>query len=44
MTQHGVPGRLALLSVAVLAIAVAGVLRPASWAARARPAAALRAE
>jgi putative ABC transport system permease protein len=38
------PGRLALLSVAALAIAVAGALLPASWAARARPATALRAE
>jgi len=38
------PGRLALLSLAALAIAVAGALLPASWAARARPAAALRAE
>jgi hypothetical protein len=44
MIQHGVPARLALLSVGALAIAVAGALRPASWAARARPAAALHAE
>jgi hypothetical protein len=32
------------LALAALAIAVAGALLPASWAARARPAAALRAE
>jgi putative ABC transport system permease protein len=38
------PGRLALLSLAALVIAVAGALLPASWAASARPAAALRAE
>jgi putative ABC transport system permease protein len=38
------PGRLALLSVAALVIAVAGALLPATWAARARPATALRAE
>ena len=38
------PARLALLSLAALAIAVAGALLPASWAARARPATALRAE
>jgi len=38
------PSRLALLSLAALAIAVAGALLPASWAARARPATALRAE
>jgi putative ABC transport system permease protein len=37
-------GPLALLSLAALAIAVAGALLPASWAARARPATALRAE
>ncbi len=53
-TAHtGVPGsftdvfpvsRLALLSLAALAIAVAGALLPATWAARARPATALRAE
>jgi putative ABC transport system permease protein len=39
----GVP-RLALLSLAALVIAVAGAFLPASWAARARPAVALRAE
>jgi putative ABC transport system permease protein len=38
------PARLALLSLAALAIAVAGALLPATWAARARPATALRAE
>jgi putative ABC transport system permease protein len=38
------PGRLALLSLAALGIAVAGALLPATWAARARPATALRAE
>jgi putative ABC transport system permease protein len=38
------PSRLALLSLAALVIAVAGALLPASWAARARPAAALRTE
>jgi putative ABC transport system permease protein len=38
------PVRLAVLSVAALAIAVAGALLPAGWAARARPATALRAE
>jgi putative ABC transport system permease protein len=38
------PSRLALLSLAALFIAVAGALAPASWAARARPAVALRAE
>jgi len=36
--------RLALLSLAALAIAVLGALLPAAWAARARPATALRAE
>ena len=36
--------RLALLSLAALAIAVTGALLPAAWAARARPATALRAE
>ncbi|MGH3278174.1 MAG: FtsX-like permease family protein [Trebonia sp.] len=36
--------RLALLSLAAVAIAVLGALLPATWAARARPAAALRAE
>jgi putative ABC transport system permease protein len=35
---------LALLSLAALAIAVLGALLPATWAARARPATALRAE
>jgi putative ABC transport system permease protein len=49
----GIPGslesvfpiaRLALLSLAALAIAAVGALLPASWAARARPAVALRAE
>jgi putative ABC transport system permease protein len=53
-TSHtGVPGsftdvypvpRLALLSLAALAIAVIGALLPATWAARARPATALHAE
>jgi putative ABC transport system permease protein len=53
-TAHtGVPGsftdvfsvpRLALLSLAALVIAVLGALLPASWAARSRPATALRAE
>ena len=38
------PSRLALLSLAALAIAAAGALAPASWAARARPAVALRTE
>jgi putative ABC transport system permease protein len=36
--------KLALLSLAALAIAVLGALIPATWAARARPATALRAE
>jgi putative ABC transport system permease protein len=36
--------KLALLSLAALVIAVAGALLPASWAARARPAVALRTE
>ena len=41
----GVPRpRLALLSLAALAIAVVGALLPAAWAARTRPATALRAE
>jgi putative ABC transport system permease protein len=49
----GIPGslesvfpiaRLALLSLAALVIAAAGALLPASWAARARPAVALRTE
>jgi putative ABC transport system permease protein len=43
-TQVFPPSRLALLSLAAVAIAVAGALLPATWAARARPAAALRAE
>ena len=43
-TQVFPPSRLALLSLAALVIAVAGALPPASWAARARPAVALRAE
>jgi putative ABC transport system permease protein len=43
-TQVFPPSRLALLSLAALVIAVAGALVPASWAARARPASALRAE
>jgi putative ABC transport system permease protein len=38
------PARLALLSLAAVAIAVAGALLPAVWAARTRPATALRAE
>jgi putative ABC transport system permease protein len=38
------PAKLALLSLAALVIAVAGALLPAGWAARARPATALRAE
>jgi putative ABC transport system permease protein len=43
-TQVFPPARLALLSLAALLIAVAGAMAPASWAARARAAAALRAE
>jgi len=43
-TQVFPPSRLALLSLAALVIAAAGALLPAGWAARARPAAALRAE
>ena len=43
-TQVFPPSRLALLSLAALVIAVPGALLPASWAARARPATALRAE
>ena len=43
-TQVFGPVRLALLSLAALAIAVAGALLPATWAARARPATALHAE
>jgi putative ABC transport system permease protein len=38
------PSRLALLSLGALAIAVAGAMLPATWAARARPATALRTE
>ena len=38
-TQVFPPSRLALLSLAALVLAVAGALAPASWAARARPAA-----
>ena len=44
VTQVYPPSRLALLSLAALAIAAAGALAPASWAARARPAVALRTE
>ena len=44
VTQVFPPGRLALLSLAALAIAVIGALAPAGWAARARPAVALRTE
>jgi putative ABC transport system permease protein len=44
VTQVFPPGRLALLSLAALAIAAIGALAPASWAARARPAVALRTE
>jgi putative ABC transport system permease protein len=43
-TQVFGPARLALLSLAAVAIAVAGALLPATWAARARPATALHAE
>jgi putative ABC transport system permease protein len=43
-TQVFPPSRLALLSLAALVIALGGALLPASWAARARPAVALRAE
>jgi len=43
-TQVFPPSRLALLSLAALAIAAAGALLPAGWAAGARPATALRAE
>ena len=43
-TQVLPPSRLALLSLAAVAIAAAGALLPAGWAARARPAVALRAE
>jgi len=44
VTQVFPPARLALLSLAALVIAIAGALVPASWAARARPAVALRTE
>ena len=44
ITQVFPPSRLALLSLAALAIAVIGALAPATWAARARPAVALRTE
>jgi putative ABC transport system permease protein len=43
-TQVFGAAKLALLSLAALVIAVAGAFLPASWAARARPAVALRAE
>jgi putative ABC transport system permease protein len=43
-TQVLPPSRLALLSLGALAIALAGALLPATWAARARASAALRAE
>jgi len=43
-TQVFPPSRLALLALAALVIAAAGALAPASWAARARPAVALRTE
>jgi putative ABC transport system permease protein len=43
-TQVLPPSRLALLSLAALVIAVLGAMLPASWAARSRPATALRAE
>jgi putative ABC transport system permease protein len=43
-TQVFPPSRLAVLSLAALVIAVVGALLPATWAARARPATALRAE
>jgi putative ABC transport system permease protein len=43
-TQVFPPSRLALLSLAAVVIAAAGALLPATWAARARPATALRAE
>jgi putative ABC transport system permease protein len=44
VTQVFPTSRLALLSLAAVAIAVIGALAPASWAARARPAVALRTE
>jgi putative ABC transport system permease protein len=43
-TQVFPPSRLALLSLAAVAIAAAGALLPAGWAARARPAVALHTE
>jgi putative ABC transport system permease protein len=43
-TQVFPPSRLALLSLAAVVIAIAGALLPATWAARSRPAVALRAE
>jgi putative ABC transport system permease protein len=43
-TQVFPPSRLALLSLAAVAIAAAGALLPATWAARGRPATALHAE
>ena len=43
-TQVFPPSRLALLSLAAVAIAAGGAMLPASWAARARPAVALHAE
>jgi putative ABC transport system permease protein len=43
-TQVFGPSRLALLSLGALAIALAGALLPAVWAARTRPATALRTE
>ena len=43
-TQVFPPSRLALLSLAAVVIAAAGALLPACWAARTRPASALRAE
>jgi putative ABC transport system permease protein len=43
-TQVFSPEKLALLSLAALAIAVAGAMLPATWAARSRPATALRTE
>jgi putative ABC transport system permease protein len=43
-TQVFPPSRLALLSLAAVVIAAAGALLPATWAARTRPATALRAE
>jgi putative ABC transport system permease protein len=43
-TQVSSPGQLGLLSLAAPVIAAAGALMPATWAARARPAIALRTE